>query len=248
MLISLIHHCVQAPKPPLWLELDPTWGSLLRYFYWLNKHHFQDFLLLLKISIFVSSSHSSPILSFLIVPLFSAICSSFRNKLFWILYMGCYPLWSLGLIAGDSLTSGAACCLLSPFSLYHSIGINCCAEMDIRSTFKHLNFIENNCFICISILPTCMSVHYMHETPKTRRGCWILGAGFMNHYQPLCGCWELNPGPLEEQSPYHRAISTAPYFLLSCESLSRNSFSLKDAPWGLGYFKWHFVVVSLLHL
>lgn len=52
-------------------------------------------------------------------------------------------------------------------------------------------------FICMGVLPACMSVHHMHtvstEAIKSSQ------AGVTDGREPLCGCWESNPVPLEDQ-------------------------------------------------
>lgn len=56
--------------------------------------------------------------------------------------------------------------------------------------------------MCISILPSSMSVHHKGlRTTEVRRQHWIL----WNHSyscEPPCGCWELNLSPLEEESVF----------------------------------------------
>lgn len=52
------------------------------------------------------------------------------------------------------------------------------------------------CLVCMSVMPSCMSVHHMlavhrgqeriSDPPRITDCC-----------EPLCGCWKLNPGPLE---------------------------------------------------
>ena len=46
-----------------------------------------------------------------------------------------------------------------------------------------------------------MSVQHMSlVSEEARRGHWIPGTGVTNGCELPCGCWELTPGPLEEQS------------------------------------------------
>jgi hypothetical protein len=53
----------------------------------------------------------------------------------------------------------------------------------------------------MGILPANMSVHHMHThvSVEIRRGYWIPGAGVTDSCELLCGCWELNLGPLQKQ-------------------------------------------------
>lgn len=58
-------------------------------------------------------------------------------------------------------------------------------------TFLFILFLH---FMCVSVLPVCMSAHHMHERlewgqPGVTEGCQL------QH-----GCWELNHSHLEEQS------------------------------------------------
>ena len=56
-------------------------------------------------------------------------------------------------------------------------------------------------FMCMGVLPTCVSVHYVCTVLKEAfRGCWIPGTGVRHGCEPWYGCWELNTGPLKEQS------------------------------------------------
>jgi len=71
--------------------------------------------------------------------------------------------------------------------------------------------------MCIGVLLVYMSV----------RGCWIQELELTDGCEPPCGCWELNPGPLEEQ----------PVLLTDKPSLQppwHSSF------WVVLYLPWHF--------
>jgi hypothetical protein len=52
---------------------------------------------------------------------------------------------------------------------------------------------------------------------------------FTEACEPLCGCWELNSGPLEEQSVLLTAVSLAPknflfiFFSLYCMALTNKT-------------------------
>lgn len=54
-------------------------------------------------------------------------------------------------------------------------------------------FNYEKCFMCVGILPTYLTVHYMCMVlAKSRRQCWILGFGAMDSCEQPCACWELN--------------------------------------------------------
>jgi hypothetical protein len=55
--------------------------------------------------------------------------------------------------------------------------------------------------MCMGALLTCMSVYHMHAMcPRKPEGDGeSLGPGVTDGCKLLCGCWDLNPGPLEEQ-------------------------------------------------
>jgi hypothetical protein len=49
-------------------------------------------------------------------------------------------------------------------------------------------------------LSISMSVHHVGAVPqKSEVGIGSSGTGIIDGYELLCGCWELNLGPLEEQ-------------------------------------------------
>lgn len=56
-------------------------------------------------------------------------------------------------------------------------------------------------FICVGILPVCISVHHMHALCPWRSedGIESSGTGLTDGCDPPCGCWELNTDPLEEK-------------------------------------------------
>ena len=57
-----------------------------------------------------------------------------------------------------------------------------------------------------AVLSACMSVYRMCAVPKDARvGHWIPWTGVTGGCEPFGGCWELNPGPLEEQLVLLRA-------------------------------------------
>lgn len=54
----------------------------------------------------------------------------------------------------------------------------------------------------VNVLPFCICVHNICVclVPKgDRRVHWNPGAGVTDSCEPLCGCWELNFDPLQEQ-------------------------------------------------
>ena len=55
--------------------------------------------------------------------------------------------------------------------------------------------------MCVDILPACMSVHRVLPGALRRpeEGVGSPGTGITDGCEPPCGCWESNPGPLEEQ-------------------------------------------------
>lgn len=54
--------------------------------------------------------------------------------------------------------------------------------------------------MCISILPACMSAWHMHsECLQKLEDIRSPETGARESCEPLCGCLELDPGPLEEQ-------------------------------------------------
>ena len=63
--------------------------------------------------------------------------------------------------------------------------------------------------MCVNILPACVDVHCVCAVPGlARRGHWTP----WNDCEPPCQCWELNPGPVQEQytAPIYCAISLGP--------------------------------------
>ena len=67
--------------------------------------------------------------------------------------------------------------------------------------------------MCTAVLSACVSLYEICWVPvEARRGPTSPWTGVTGGCEPLCGCWELNPGPLEEQLVLFncRAISPAP--------------------------------------
>lgn len=62
-----------------------------------------------------------------------------------------------------------------------------------KKLFGHFVYLL---FMCMSVWPACMFLHYVHEVPRGHRspGSGVIGSG-----EPPSGCWESNPGPLEVQ-------------------------------------------------
>ena len=56
-------------------------------------------------------------------------------------------------------------------------------------------------FLCLDVLPACMSVYNIHVWCPRRpvEGDRYPGTGAADSCELSCGCWELNLGPLEEQ-------------------------------------------------
>lgn len=54
----------------------------------------------------------------------------------------------------------------------------------------------------MSILPVCMFVYYVHAVPTEARSGHQVGPLELelDGCELLCGCWKLNPSPLEKQS------------------------------------------------
>lgn len=66
-------------------------------------------------------------------------------------------------------------------------------------------------FMCLTVLPTHLCVHHTCVVPReVREGLRYLGV--TDGYEMLCGCWESNSHPLEEQSV---PITTEPSSLSS---------------------------------
>jgi hypothetical protein len=67
--------------------------------------------------------------------------------------------------------------------------------------------------MCLGILPTYISINHVHawclQWPE--QGVRSPGAGITDHCEPPCRCWELNPGPLQEQPVL---LTTEPSFQL----------------------------------
>ena len=55
-------------------------------------------------------------------------------------------------------------------------------------------------FMCMSIMQACMycTVQYVWCQRWSEEGIRSYGTGIINGYKPLCGCWEMNLGPLQE--------------------------------------------------
>lgn len=65
-------------------------------------------------------------------------------------------------------------------------------------------------FKCIDIFHAWISVYHMHAVlAETRRGHPIPEALTTGGSEPLCGCWKLNPGPLEN----HEVLLTAKLYV-----------------------------------
>jgi len=79
----------------------------------------------------------------------------------------------------------------------------------------------------VDVLPAYMSVYRTCAVPLEMKVIGSLSTGATNGYKLLCGCWELNPGPLKEQSVFLTVILnnqsyTNPY---SCEASSVSAIS-----------------------
>lgn len=53
----------------------------------------------------------------------------------------------------------------------------------------------------MNVFPPCMSVYRMCDlgTQKSIESVTFTGTGGINVCEQLCGCWKMNPGPLQEQ-------------------------------------------------
>ena len=53
----------------------------------------------------------------------------------------------------------------------------------------------------MSVLPECMSEYHLYIwcLCRSEEGIGFPGTGVADGCEPLCGCWESNLGPLEEQ-------------------------------------------------
>jgi hypothetical protein len=77
---------------------------------------------------------------------------------------------------------------------------------DIYAGNPHTNTTAINAsyklyFISIDVPSTCTSVYYSHAgTWEADKHMGSSGAGVNDGCEPPCGCWELNLGPLEDQS------------------------------------------------
>lgn len=57
--------------------------------------------------------------------------------------------------------------------------------------------------VSMSVLPICLYVYHMADwCPWRSEGVGPPGTGVMGGCEPLCGCWELNPSPLQEQQVF----------------------------------------------
>lgn len=62
----------------------------------------------------------------------------------------------------------------------------------------------------MGVLPPCISVHHVHAVSmEARRGCQVLRNCVTDNGELPCGCWESNPGPLQED----QALFTAEPYL-----------------------------------
>ena len=55
--------------------------------------------------------------------------------------------------------------------------------------------------MCASSLPICLSVQHtsLWHPQKSGKGIGSTETGVTDFEPPICGCWELNLGPLQEQ-------------------------------------------------
>lgn len=53
----------------------------------------------------------------------------------------------------------------------------------------------------MNVFPPCMSVYHMCVlgTQKSKESVRFTGTGGINVCELLCGCWKMNPAPLQEQ-------------------------------------------------
>lgn len=60
------------------------------------------------------------------------------------------------------------------------------------------NFFRFYYSICMDILPACMYMYGTHVLQKSEENIRSPGTIITGDCELLCGCWELNPGPLQE--------------------------------------------------
>jgi hypothetical protein len=78
----------------------------------------------------------------------------------------------------------------------------------------------------MGVLPVCMRAYHTcaQYLCRLKEGIRSPGTGITGCCKPSCGCWELNPGPLEEQLTLltAKAITPAPsdmFRVLQCEGV-----------------------------
>jgi hypothetical protein len=55
-------------------------------------------------------------------------------------------------------------------------------------------------FMCMSVLPACVYVYHVCSAHGGQKSVSdLLELWVTDGCEPLCECWELNPGPLQEQ-------------------------------------------------
>lgn len=73
----------------------------------------------------------------------------------------------------------------------------------IYSLFIIITNFPKLTYICMrmDVLPACVCAWHTYLVPvEVRRGCGSRGTGVSEGCEPLCGCLELNPGPLQGQA------------------------------------------------
>ena len=72
---------------------------------------------------------------------------------------------------------------------------------------------------------TCACMYMMYVFVVTRRGHQITSTGVTESCEPPCGCWELNPGPLEVQPMFLiTEPSLHPPWVFCHSSMTKNQY------------------------
>lgn len=100
------------------------------------------------------------------------------------------------------------------FSIFESIWLFCPSKHNLKFCFTSFSFAG------VGVLLACFSVHRLHITccPRwSEEGVRCPGAGTRDSSKPPRRCWDLKPGPLEQQPVLLTAESSFPihhsYFL-----------------------------------
>jgi hypothetical protein len=82
--------------------------------------------------------------------------------------------------------------------------------------------------MCMGVLPACLCIRHMPTAHRgQKKSVRFPGTGVPDSHNPPCGCWEMNPGPLEEQPVFLTAeLSFQPHGLLKVNSWLKQLFLL----------------------